>query len=404
MKVGVYFPCLPPEIGGGYTFEKEMLDALLQVASESQHHFILFFGVQGRQIPSKKVDFDDKVEIVYIPLPGTKFLRGINRLFTEIRRIMGRSQANLAFQREIDKRDIDLIWFPTPDCLLVDSPFIATVWDIQHRAQPWFPEVSYRGAWEVREAFFGKVLRQAVSIIVANEIGKEEISRYYQVSPERIFALPHPTPYIEQIPSREEAKSFLTKYHIGPHYLFYPAQFWPHKNHVNLLLALKHLRTTCKLDLELVLTGGDQGNQKFIKTRIKQLDLEDKVHILGFVSRQELIAFYRCAFALSYVTYFGPENLPPLEAFVCGCPVVASNIPGAKLQYGDAALLVDPNDPEEISKTIKFLYDNPDIRLDMITKGYHRAKQFTSMDYIRQIINLIDRFACVRRNWNKWDK
>ena len=164
-------------------------------------------------------------------------------------------------------------------------------------------------------------------------------------------------------------------------------------------MALKHLRTDCGLNFELVLTGGDKGNQKFIKSIVKRLGLEEAVHILGFVSQQELISLYRGAFALSYVTYFGPENLPPLEAFVCGCPVVASNVSGAKEQYGEAALLVNPNEPEEISHMIKYLYDNPDIRQALIEKGYQRAKKFTSMDYVKQVKQLFDKFSLVRRNW-----
>lgn len=399
MKIGVYFPGLPPEVGGGYTFEKEMLESLVKIAPESQHQFTLFFGVQGNQHPRANVEFGNKIETVYVRLPRVRILRGLNRILMELRRIRGGSQVTWVLQKEIEKRGIDLIWFPTPESLYVDAPYIATVWDIQHRLQPWFPEVSALGAWDVREAFLGKILRQAAFIVVANETGKQEIAHFYQIPAERICALPHPTPYIENVPSLEEAKSVLEKYGIGPLYLFYPAQFWPHKNHVNLLMALKHLRTDCGLNFELVLTGGDKGNQKFIKSIVKRLGLEEAVHILGFVSQQELISLYRGAFALSYVTYFGPENLPPLEAFVCGCPVVASNVSGAKEQYGEAALLVNPNEPEEISHMIKYLYDNPDIRQALIEKGYQRAKKFTSMDYVKQVKQLFDKFSLVRRNW-----
>jgi glycosyltransferase involved in cell wall biosynthesis len=123
------------------------------------------------------------------------------------------------------------------------------------------------------------------------------------------------------------------------------------------------------------------------------------VHFLGFVSREDLIALYTGAFALSYVTYFGPENLPPLEAFACGCPVVASNVPGSVEQYGDAAICVDPSNPDQIALAIKKLDDDPELRASLIAKGRVRCKQYTSLDYVHDVLRILDEFEPVRINW-----
>ena len=83
--------------------------------------------------------------------------------------------------------------------------------------------------------------------------------------------------------------------------------------------------------------------------------MQKQIKILGFVKREELIALYENAMALVYATYFGPENLPPLEAFALGCPVIASSVPGSEEQIGDCALLFDPSDHSKLAEHILFI-------------------------------------------------
>src|SRR5262249_59697230 len=72
-------------------------------------------------------------------------------------------------------------------------------------------------------------------------------------------------------------------------FLFYPAQFWAHKNHVTLLEALALLRSDHGFDVHLVLAGSDQGNQPFVVERIAAVGLSGAVHVRGFVERPELV-------------------------------------------------------------------------------------------------------------------
>jgi glycosyltransferase involved in cell wall biosynthesis len=112
-----------------------------------------------------------------------------------------------------------------------------------------------------------------------------------------------------------------------------------------------------------------------------------------------LISLYRKAFALTYVTFFGPENLPPLEAFALGCPVIASNVEGAQEQLGDAAVLVDPKDPREIAFAVKALHDDVIWRQTLIQRGLKRAGRFTGEDFVNGILSVLDDFELVRRCW-----
>jgi glycosyltransferase involved in cell wall biosynthesis len=400
MKIGIYFPGFQLESGGGYTFEQEILQALLELSPESRHKLMLYFDVAStgsasplpvaQNLESKWLDLRE-----YIP---TK------RIFiSKIARKLGLKKWELdpkaILQTAVKQDNIQMVWFSTCNYLPVDIPYIATIWDIQHRLQPWFHEVSQNGEWDYREKYFSSFLQRATYIITPNQSGQDELSLFYQIPPERFRLLPHPSPRIERVPSQEETATVLKKYNLSVPYLFYPAQFWAHKNHVNLLKALAILRETYKIEMNLALTGSNQSNQPYVQSVAEKLGLKERVHFLGFVPREDLIAIYAGAFALSYVTYFGPENLPPLEAFFCGCPVIASDVSGAAEQLGDAALRVNVSHPEEIALAVKQIHDDAQLRASLVEKGFARVGKFTGLDYVREVFAMLDEFEAIRINW-----
>jgi glycosyltransferase involved in cell wall biosynthesis len=226
---------------------------------------------------------------------------------------------------------------------------------------------------------------------------------FYGVPSDRIRVIPFPTPQpavdaaasIEKVSEAElRAKHGIT----GP-YLFYPAQFWPHKNHINLLHGLKALRDVHGLDFSMVFTGADHGNAAHVKAEARRLGLEQKVHFVGFVAYDEVAALYRHAFAMTYVTFFGPDNLPPLEAFALGCPVVLSDIPGIERLYEDAVVPVNPRDGRSIADGVKRLVDDPAERERRVAKGKLIAERNSMSNYVAQMQTLFDEFESVRRCW-----
>ena len=151
----------------------------------------------------------------------------------------------------------------------------------------------------------------------------------------------------------------------------------------------------------LVCCGSDKGNLGYLKERTAEFGIVDRVRLLGFVKHSELLALYRHALALTFVSYFGPDNLPPLEAFALGCPVIASALEGVDEQLGSAALYVNPDSASEISQAVLRLKNEPGLREALVTAGQIRASELTADDYAAKIIELLDslelRFACFRR-------
>ena len=188
------------------------------------------------------------------------------------------------------------------------------------------------------------------------------------------------------------------KYGLSQPFLFYPAQFWAHKNHVTLLHALALLRKQGR-EIDLVFSGSDKGNRAHCENVTRELGVTPFVHYLGFVPDDDLIALYRQASALAYVSFGGPENLPPLEAFALGCPVLASDIPGAREQLGECAIYLDPCSAQNIASACQQVLDDGGLRARLIAAGRVRAQKWTGTDFVRGVFGILDDIEPIRRTW-----
>jgi len=194
--------------------------------------------------------------------------------------------------------------------------------------------------------------------------------------------------------------SLRVRHRLPPRYLFYPAQFWPHKNHLRLIDALGRLRKTHDLEIPLVLVGSDKGTIREmlaaeLRARCEALGLADQVRILGYVSDEDVTGLYAGAVALVMPTFFGPTNIPFLEAWALGCPVLTSRIRGITEQVGDAGLLVDPTSVHSIADGIRRLWTNEALRQELIASGRTRLASYTPDDFRRLLAGIVDQAAAL---------
>lgn len=394
MRIGILSPLAAEGMGGGYTFEFEIFERLLDFAPTSKHEFVILAGLDSCRTTSKFSKFkhvmlDRALSSQHAP---SKWRRSAKPKHSH-------QWENKWTADVLAREGIEFFINVSPDFAILEIPYLAIVWDLQHRLQPFFPEVSSRDMWQIRENFYSNVLKRAAFVVTGTQAGKDEIHRFYGVSEERIRILPHPTPRF----ALEEAGSSETefsKYNLPDDYVFYPAQFWSHKNHAGLLYAVWHLKQTENLRLPVVLTGSDQGNEGYVRQLVEKLQLQEQVHLLGHVSRETLRTLYQNALALCYISFFGPENLPPLEAFALGCPVIAADVPGANEQLGDAAILVNPANELEIAEALKSVHDDKAKRESLICRGKERARRFTGNDFAKGLLALLDEFEPIRRCWS----
>jgi glycosyltransferase involved in cell wall biosynthesis len=395
MKVGVFLEDFSPQVGGGYTIQGDIFESLVGLLPESRHSFAVIC-----RDPNKLAPLVANNPIELIPFPGKTSERALAKVSRNLTALRNRRAAQTRLDEVARAHGIELIWFVGAEGMTVDVPYLAVVWDLQHRLQPWFPEVSANGQWDHRERFYAKFLRRAVFIIAGTDAGRNEIVNFYGIPAERIRILPHPTPRFALDPPTGDDDAVLKGYGLKPGYLFYPAQFWPHKNHINLLSAVNLLEEKYSVKLDVVFAGSDKGNGDYVRRMAGSLGLDGRVHFLGFVSQAELAALYRNALALAYVSFFGPENLPPLEGFALGCPVIAADVSGAREQLGKAALFVDPKHPENIAEAIKRVHDDAELRGTLIASGRQRAQAQAGDRFVRGVFSLLDEFEPIRRCWS----
>jgi len=153
------------------------------------------------------------------------------------------------------------------------------------------------------------------------------------------------------------------------------------------------------LHIGAIFSGGDQGNLAYVKSYVRNVHLEDRVRFVGFVENEEIPELYRQSVALVMPSYFGPTNLPPLEAFELGVPVLYSDKAGLRDQVGDAALLMDLNDPASLASHLKKLIDDPQLRMRLIEAGKERLKYFDSMDRVGILKRVLEDFRSRRQAW-----
>jgi glycosyltransferase involved in cell wall biosynthesis len=393
MRVALYFGRPEPEGGGGYSFATEVRRGL-SAAGRGRHELIVFGWEPER--PSELQD------VHFVSIGRSLWRRGGSRVSAHASGLWSRIWRSAPeprhwLDRLLEGHGIEAVCNVVPfEDLSENFPYVSVVWDLQHRRQPVFPEVGLMEEWARRERYYSRVLRRAAFVVTGTAAGKAEVQLFYQVPEERIRTLPHPTPVF---PEGGGDAGVPGRYGLPPGYLFYPAQFWPHKNHVGLLMGLRLLRERHGLTLPLALAGSDAGNAGHVREKVRTWDLEGQVHFLGFVPRPDLVGLYRGASALAYVSFFGPENLPPLEAFALGCPVVAARVAGAEEQLGDAAVLVDPASPEEIAEALRAVHTDAALRGRLVAQGKARAARFTGRDFAAGLVGIFDELESRRRCW-----
>lgn len=306
-----------------------------------------------------------------------------------------RHQADM--QQWMTECGIELMVYPAPHRLSfeTDIPFVMAIHDLQHRLQPEFAEVSADGEWDRREYLFRNAARRANLLIADSQVGREDILRYYGeygVTADQVKVLPYLPAHAGMIVTPLEA--LRARYALPDRYFFYPAQFWPHKNHRRVVQALGLIKRQHGLETPIVFTGSASGELRTqthaeMLHEAERLGVRGQVFDLGYVADDELAGLYRAAAALVMPTFFGPTNIPILEAWVQGCAVLTSDIRGVRDQAGDAALLVDPRSVEALAEGMRRLWTEDGLRRDLVERGTRRIGRYTADDYRARLADIL---------------
>ena len=282
-------------------------------------------------------------------------------------------------------------------------PFVVPFFDLNHRLQPEFPEVSAFGETNSREYFYINSCRFATLVLVDSEMGKADVLRFYGnlIDADRIRILPY-YPLIEgrPLPNAQDLARVRAKYNLPQRYFFYPAQFWPHKNHTLILQAIKFIAEESGEAVPVVFCGAYwtylmAANFKELMAQSARLGIADRVRYLGSVPDEDMAALYTLSAGLVMPTFFGPTNIPPLEAWHFGRPVITSDIRGLREQNGDASLLVDPRSPQALAEAMKRLWRDEALCAELVARGRNRLASYSWSSFVENVAAVLTE-ACDR--------
>ena len=392
------------EVSSGGGFQQGLNAALLASKIDNKLAYISFFHTKKRieknlknnGINSRLIDlnFFKKLYLYLKTTDKYRVIYKIIRIFFDYH----------FFESFLLKKNIDLVYFISPSRYALDLyklNFIFTIWDLCHREYIEFPEVKLKGEFENRELRIKYASEKAISIIVDSEYSKLNLQKKYNVNKSRIKIIPF-EPLIDIKNSKginEVSTKILVKYKVKNKYIFYPAQLWPHKNHIYILQGIYILEKKHKVLIDAVFAGGDKGNKQKIINYANKLGIGGRVIFTGFLTNKELISFYKMSLALVMPTFFGPTNIPPLEAFKLGTPIIYSDLDGLRDQVKDAGLLVDLYDAETLSNCILNLIKNTKLRSELINKGYKVYRQIENYDRIYTLNEILKDFIVKYSNF-----
>jgi glycosyltransferase involved in cell wall biosynthesis len=382
-KIGLYLGSKPHE-GGTFQYNQAMINAVAKLPRELYDvvvvtkfsHWIDFLEPLGLEATLVTVGPFARMSRKLWRWCGLPFSgRRVFRLICPVIRTLNRLEP--------------VLWiFPSqdPHSYEVDALSLVAIHDLMHRYERGFPEMSALGEFKRRELLYGSMSRWAGGVLVDSELGKRQVVESYGMAAQRVHVLPFIAP--EYIYATDPPQGFDERYALPKKYLFYPAQFWKHKNHEQLLRALALLKPALP-ELNLVLAGSKKGEFDATMALICELGLSDSVHLLGYVPDVDMPELYRRARALVMPTFCGPTNIPPLEAMAVGCPIAISNAYAMPEQVGDAGLLFDPGSHLEIADAIRKLWTDDLLCAELARKGLQRNKKWCQAHFNKRMEQII---------------
>lgn len=223
-----------------------------------------------------------------------------------------------------------------------------------------------------------KAVKRTDLIIADSNSTKKDIVKFFNINAEKIEVIYLAADEIyKPIQEKEFIEKTKKKYGIDKKYILFVGTIEPRKNLVRLLSVFKQIKHHIK-DYQLVICGQPGWKTKTFFSKLNSFPEEVKKDIIltGYVPREEQLLLYNGCELFIYPSLYEGFGLPVLEAMSCGVPVITSNISSLPEVGGDAVILVNPEDEDEIGNAIIKVLEDKNLRELLIRKGIERSKLF----------------------------
>lgn len=257
--------------------------------------------------------------------------------------------------------------------LRTSMPAVVTLHDLAiYRHPEFFP----RGQAFSTRVLIPHSLRRAALVICPSKYTAQDARALFGVRPERLRVIPHGVEELfRQPPSPAALQAARDRYRLPARYVLFVGTLQPRKNLETALKAVAAVRRHAPV--ALVVAGGRGWRDEAALALIRALELEDAVHLLGYVPVRDLPALYGQAEVFLFPSRYEGFGLPVLEAMACRTAVIASSETSLPEVAGDAALLVPAGDEAGWVSALEQVLHDPALRARLITAGTARARQFS---------------------------
>jgi glycosyltransferase involved in cell wall biosynthesis len=262
--------------------------------------------------------------------------------------------------------------------LFCTIPSVVTIHDCIHLL---FPEyLPNRMAWRYAHFMMGQAVRRSAIVFTVSDASRNDILRFYPwAAPDKVQVVPNAIDAdLLEDPGAEEMERVRERYQIRGRFVLFVGNVKPHKNLERLIAAFARLRQEPgHEDLKLLLIGDDVSRYGSLRRTVEAAGVRQDVRFFGFVPHRTLAALYRMASVFAFPSLYEGFGLPPLEAMACGTPVVTSRLSSLPEVVGDAAVLIDPYDVDDIARGLHAALEDGAFRADLIERGHARAQSFS---------------------------
>lgn len=276
----------------------------------------------------------------------------------------------------IERAEIDLMHFALQSAFRTTCRSIYHPHDLQHIHLPeYFSNYERTG----RSLKYKSFCDAASLVAVSSSWVKDDVAENLGVPKSKIAVVPlAPATELSNISlTPSELATVKKDFDLPEQFAFYPAQTWPHKNHIALVEAIAVARDRYGLKIPLVLAGRHGSSQASIQRRIEQLRLTDQVRSLGFIAATHLQALYKLCRLVVIPSKFEAASFPLWEAFLAGAPATCSTVTSLPRQANGAALLFKEDDVEGMAKCVCRIWTDDALRRDLVERGTQVISQFT---------------------------
>ncbi len=225
--------------------------------------------------------------------------------------------------------------------------------------------------------FFPKYARKAIQIVTVSEYSKQDIVKAYGINPDKISVVYNGCNTLYTPIKEEEKNKIRLEYTDGEEYFIYIGSMHPRKNLPRLFKAFEEFKKKTKSKLKLLLVGEKMFMTKDVELELLNMQYENDVVFTGRLIPEKLKNVLSSAFAMAFVPLYEGFGIPALEAMYSDVPVITSNVSSLPEVTGDAAVYADPFSVESICNAMVKVYEDIDLRQNLIEKGRIQRNKFS---------------------------